>query len=343
MNFAINESDTIKNFQPLDIYWPENKQEWLKLKAQDISSTEVSALFNMSPYLTKFELYHIKKDGQIVEIEDNDRMKWGRRLEDVIAQGFAEDNGLFIRKKDEYMRHGTCRRMGASFDYEIIGLKESAISLHNEYQKAFLNNGNGLLEIKKVDYLIYRDQWDKEEAPAHIEFQVQQQMEVSDLNWTVICPLVAGNELKDFIRLRDREMGKGLVDAIHAFWSLPEAPEADYSKDAEFIINLYGKAGQDVYMPTGAALTLLEQMCAQYKEAAAAEANAADLKQILKAQIVEMAGNEVGSAITPNWKINLGEVKGSVGTVISAEMVGTITGARKGYRQCRISENKGKK
>lgn len=317
-----------------------NRMEWLNLKAQDISSTEVSALFGMSPYLTKFELYHIKKEAQIVEIEDNDRMKWGRRLEDVIAQGWAEDNGLQIRKKDEYMRHGQCRRMGASFDYEIVG---ASTKYNNQYIETFREHGHGLLEIKKVDYLIYRDQWDKEEAPAHIEFQVQQQMEVSDLNWTVICPLVAGNELKDFLRLRDREMGNGLVDAVHAFWGLTEAPQADYSKDAEFIIKLYSKAGQDVYMPSGDSLTLLEQMCAQYKEASIAEANASDLKQVIKAQIVEMAGNDVGSAITPNWKINLGEVKGSPGTVITAEMVGTITGARKGYRQCRITENKGKK
>lgn len=337
-------STIAKDTSPFSII-PANRNEWLNLKAQDISSTEVSALFTMSPYLTKFELYHIKNEGQIIEIEDNDRMKWGRRLEDVIAQGWAEDNGLVIRKKDEYMRHGQCRRMGASFDYEIVGvLADMASSTkYNEYQKAWFMYGNGLLEIKKVDYLIYRDQWDKEEAPAHIEFQVQQQMEVADLNWTVICPLVAGNELKDFIRLRDREMGKSLIDAIHAFWNLTEAPPADYAKDAEFIINLYSKAGQDVYMPSGESLTLLEQMCAQYKEAAAAEANAADLKQILKAKIVEMAGNDVGSAITPNWKINLGEVKGSVGTVITAEMVGTITGTRKGYRQCRITENKGKK
>ncbi len=332
----------IKNISPISIE-PATRDDWLKLKAQDVSSTEVSALFNMSPYLTKFELYHIKKEGQIVEIEDNDRMKWGRRLEDVIAAGFAEDNGLILRKKTEYMRHGQCRRMGASFDYEIVGYIDGHPKQNALYAETFRKHGNGLLEIKKVDYLIYRDQWDKEEAPAHIEFQVQQQMEVSDLNWTVICPLVAGNELKDFIRLRDREMGKGLVNAIDAFFALTEAPKADYAKDAEFIIKLYSKAGQDVYMPTGESLTLLEQMCAQYKEAATAEANAADLKQILKAQIVEMAGNDVGSAVTHNWKINLGEVKGSVGTVITAEMVGTITGARKGYRQCRITENKGKK
>src|SRR5882762_7677644 len=195
---------------------PTSRDHWLQLKSEDISSTEISVLFNMSPYLTKYELWHIKKDKKIIELEDNDRMKWGRRLEDSIAQGFAEDNGLVIRKMDEYIRHHYMRRMGASFDYEIVNTNDYAEPT-NEYVKAFQKYGKGLLEIKKVDFLIYRDQWQEDEAPAHIEFQVQQQMEVSGHKWCAVVPLVGGNELKDFIRLRDEKMGAALVDAVNLF------------------------------------------------------------------------------------------------------------------------------
>lgn len=336
------------HFNEINIFKTKTKEEWLALKSEDISSTEVSALFNMSPYLTKFELFHIKKNQQIIEIEDNDRMKWGRRLEDVIAQGFAEDHGLIIRKKDEYMRHFLAPRMSASFDYEIIGNSHDLdmCEYKNEYTQAFNKYGPGLLEIKKVDYFIYKQDWEPEEAPPHIEFQVQQQMEVANLDWCIICPLVGGNEIKPFIRYRNKDMGGSFITHILNFYDDIKAnktPKPDYAKDAEFIIELYRKAGQAVFIPEGSKQAILDQLCQQHKEASINEANAADIKKIIKAKIFEMAGTEVGSALTPAFKINLSEVKDSPGTIITANMVGSIVEKRKGYRQMRILENKEKK
>ena len=59
-----------------------NKQDWLENRLLDVTSTEVSALFNVNPYQTEFDLYHQKKDKVVVNIEDNERMAWGRRLKD---------------------------------------------------------------------------------------------------------------------------------------------------------------------------------------------------------------------------------------------------------------------
>ena len=38
-----------------------NKQDWLEYRLLDVTSTEVSALFNVNPYQTEFELYNQKK------------------------------------------------------------------------------------------------------------------------------------------------------------------------------------------------------------------------------------------------------------------------------------------
>ena len=46
---------------------PSSKQDWLKARTEDITSTEVSALFGISPYTTAFELWHRKHDGFEVE------------------------------------------------------------------------------------------------------------------------------------------------------------------------------------------------------------------------------------------------------------------------------------
>jgi putative phage-type endonuclease len=154
----------------------ESEKQWLAERAKDVTSTEVSALFGLSPYLTEFELFHQKRDGVTVKFEPNERMKWGNRLESAIAHGAAEDMGWDIAKFNVYMRDQAAR-IGSSFDFEI---KSSA-------------NGPGILEIKNVDWVQYQKSWIDDgngniEAPEHIELQVQHQMEIADYNWCAIAP-----------------------------------------------------------------------------------------------------------------------------------------------------------
>ena len=49
--------------------------------------------------------------------------------------------------------------MGASFDYEIIGVKEDVTPEDNVLQEMYRNNGAGILEIKNVDYLAFKNGW----------------------------------------------------------------------------------------------------------------------------------------------------------------------------------------
>mgnify|MGYP003331229429 CR=1 FL=1 len=80
-----------------------NKLDWLENRLLDVTSTEVSALFDVNPYQTEFELYNHKKDKVVINLEDNERMAWGRRLEDSIAQGCAESQGWDVEPFDVYM------------------------------------------------------------------------------------------------------------------------------------------------------------------------------------------------------------------------------------------------
>ena len=76
----------------------QSQDQWLAERVKDVTSTEVSALFDLNPYLTQFELYQQKSTGQVVKIPENTRMKWGKRLEAPIALGVAEDEGWDIAK-----------------------------------------------------------------------------------------------------------------------------------------------------------------------------------------------------------------------------------------------------
>src|SRR5688572_21020125 len=129
------------------IITPPNEIAWHALRVEDITSTESPALFNMSLYSTAFEVWHRKKSGAIVEIPENERMRWGKRLQDAIAAGIAEDQGWLAEPMKEYIRiiHA---RMGASFDWRMI-------DKHGRL---------GVFEIKNVDFIMFRDQWQDEDG-----------------------------------------------------------------------------------------------------------------------------------------------------------------------------------
>src|SRR3990172_11795006 len=121
---------------PVETIKPKNEAEWLSLRMKDITSTEISALFGISPYSTEFELWHRKKNKLYVDFEETERMTWGLRLQNAIAKGIAEDQGWKVRRMNEYIRIPELR-IGASFDFSIEGKDIEP----------------GILEIKNVDSL----------------------------------------------------------------------------------------------------------------------------------------------------------------------------------------------
>lgn len=215
---------------------PKSKKHWLELRSQDITSTEISALFNASPYLTEFELWHRKKNKTVIELEENERMKWGNILEEAIAEGIADEQNWMIMPMKEYIRDEELR-IGSSFDFRI----EDHID-----QKGI--QPPELLEIKNVDSLQFKQKWiEKEdgdyEAPLHIEAQIQHQLLVSGMNIAYIGVLIGGNNLKLLKRERNENIMEGIRTLTKVFWKSVDEnkpPEPNFESDANFISSLYG-------------------------------------------------------------------------------------------------------
>ena len=299
--------------------------EWLDLKLDDVTSTEVGALFGLSPYLTEFELFHYKSTRTSSDFDETDRMKWGKRLEAVIAEGIAEDLGFTVRPLKEYMRHSTVKGMGSSFDYAILGHQD----------------GPGLMEVKNVDSLVYRREWSEDEAPAHIETQVQHQMEVADVNWCMIAVFCGGNRPYVIRRERDREVGKVLCQRVDKFWKDVKAglaPTPDFIKDAEFIISLHQSAGVMQLEADEAVASML----AEYAHLTAEAKSYSELKEAKKAEILLTIGDEYNKVKAGPYTLSCGMVKDTLPTLITPDMVGQTYGGRKGYRGFKLTEKKEK-
>jgi putative phage-type endonuclease len=287
----------------------QTEAEWLSLRKQDITSTEVAALFASSPYMTEFELYH-RKAGTLTAdtFEVNERMVWGNRLEAAIAFGVAEDFGLIVEPMKVYARVPELR-MGSSFDFKVVGIVEG-FEGDQSARDMFRQHGHGILEVKNVDGLQFKRGWVEEgetiEAPLHIEFQVQAQLEVADLNWALIAPLVGGNTPKVVIRERDRDVGAAIMERVTTFWKrviTNTPPEPDYLNDADTIGQLYVENdGSAIDLSDDA--TLIAR-CIEYKAAAKDAKDADDRKKAARAEILTII-KAAKSVTTQGFKLSAG-------------------------------------
>lgn len=280
--------------------------EWHALRAEDVTSTESPALFGLSPYLTEYELHWRKREPSAVQMEPTERMTWGLRLQGAIAAGVAEDRHWLIEDQSRrYYRHPRAPRMGCSLDYIVEDV-------------ARLGDVRGIMEVKNLDALTYRDGWtlheDGEiEAPAHIEMQVQHQLEVTGLNWAAIVALVGGNTARVLIRERDDEIGRRIVSAVAAFWRAVDTatpPPPDFGRDAEFV-----RARCQTVRPRPEPVDLrannrLAEVCAAYKRAAAAEKAAKTEKDAAGAEILTLIG-DAEKAMAVGFNISAGIVPGA--------------------------------
>lgn len=304
----------------------ETKDEWLNMRLSVITSTEVSCLFDMSPYSTIFELWHQKKNQEIIILEDNDRMKWGRRMETPIAEGVGEDNGWLVYPFKDFGVHDEIKA-GSSFDYMVAVPNEKGDSMIE-----------GLLEIKNVDWLQIKNKWIIEdgqviEAPAHIELQVQHQLMITGYPFCYIAALEGGNK----VHLLKRTPQPQIIDAIKTkvikFWNTIEhniEPKPNFERDADFLAKLHGFAEpgkiMDVTEPR------IDQLAQEYKEASEVIKNAEIKKKAAKAELLTLIG-ESEKVLGEKYTISCG--------VTGPSRIEAFE--RKGFRNFRINFKKEKK
>jgi putative phage-type endonuclease len=292
---------------------PKDDAHWKQLRTQDLTSTDIAALFGLSPYTTLFELWHRKKSGHVVEIQVNDRMKWGNRLEAVVAAGIAQDQGWTVAPFKDYMRVPQLR-LGSSFDFRIV---------------TDTTGLDGILEIKTVDGLAFKNGWRMEDdalvAPAHIEIQLQHQMLVSGLRWGYIGALVGGNDVRLIRREADDDVHAAIDSKARAFWRSIEAnnpPRPNMPEDAGVLIalNQHAEPGKEI---TDEALI---DQCARYAELGREIKEREEQREVIKASLMTAIG-DAEKARAGNYTITAG-VRGET-------LIPEYT--RKSYRDFRIT------
>jgi len=267
-----------------------------QFRASVVGASEVAALFDCSPYLTRFELWH-RKQGNIDTpvfdamaddgTPDNERIYWGVRLEAAIIEAAKERYGYVDREQVERLSNG--KGLGGHPDRRVICPKR----------------GPGILEVKTADWLV-RKGWG-DEPPSHYLIQSQAYQGLDGVSWGDVLVLVGGNKLERFSYDFRPKIYAEIEKRIEAFWQSIEAndpPPADYTRDLDTIADLYRESGDNTIDLTGdnaaqdAAVTYLWAKEARLKASKDEDAAKAELLDKLGAAAVAMLNGFVVRATT---------------------------------------------
>jgi predicted phage-related endonuclease len=274
----------------------ESRAQWIELRSSYVGSSEVACLFGLGR-CTEFELYH-RKLGSIAEadLSHDVRVVCGTEIEAGAAKVFSVLHKLQIRKVKRYLFSDHVRGMGGSLDYEMLDGAAGWVPL----------------EIKCVDWLVWRDEWDQGEStarhdriitdiqpPLAIDLQIQHQLALAKKPHGYCGLLVAGNQ--PYLIRRDRF--QPIIDEIETriarFWQrveMREEPPIEAASDLEVVTQLYRDVDKE-HVADLSADNELPELCANFLRVSRTRLDAEKEEKRLKAEILARMG-EAGKFVT---------------------------------------------
>lgn len=293
-------------------------------RSQFIGSSDVAALFDAHPFMSRWELWQTKAGNlPALQLDDVERVQWGVRLEDAIANGLAEQFNWHVERHGKSMAHPTVKGMQAKPDYQII---EAGA------------RGHGILEVKNVDWLQHK-RWENDEPPLGYILQVQHQLACTGLRWSRIGYLIGGNQ-SGFNEYEARPTIIGEIEKrVTDFWEsirLNKPPPIDFAQDAALVAKIYNEVDEGSKADMTDNERLLD-LCRQYQDWSD-EAKAADTTaKALKAEILTIIDST--EAVTcGQFRLKSWTVEKTPDKIITAEDIGTLVKGRAGYRQLKITK-----
>lgn len=203
------------------------RHAWLEARRAGIGGSDALAALGLSPYSSRYSVWADKR-GLLPEKDDSEAMKWGRRLEPIVAEVFSEETGIGTRVCG-LMRHAERGWQLASVDR--------------------LTDDGAVLEVKTTSSYRASD-WDDDQIADAAEAQLQHYLAVTGLEHGYAAALIGGQKLEIRHVQRDERLIRLMVEAEAELWHLVEAgtpPALDGSQaTADALAHLYPWAQEDL-------------------------------------------------------------------------------------------------
>jgi len=307
-----------------------DEAHWHEVRAKHIGGSEIAALFGLSTFTSKWQLW-MEKSGRIPpeDISSNKAVQAGTFLESGIASWAAHRWGMAVSKVADYYTADDTPGMGASFDFITAEGHPVEIKWSSSFVSHWEYEGDTIID-----------------APEAYILQVQHQLACTDAEYGWLVGLIRDEPRRMKIPRNDNIIG-AIKGEVSAFWKSIEdgvEPEPDLNVDGDAIARLM-EATPITDITLGGEH---EDLFFDYLAYAAAEKEAKTNKDFAKAQLLLLVKAEMDkhnrSPDTEKAKVTCGarkmslsNVKGNPGVVVTEDMVGTVINKRSGYQRVTIS------
>lgn len=232
------------------------RAEWLEARRTGIGGSDVAPILGLSKWATPLSVY-MQKRGELGEQPENDAMRWGRYLEPVVRQAYADATGNEVRVLPDMIRHPVHDFMLANLD-------------------GFVSPVDGPRRVFEAKTARTADGWGEpgsDQIPQPYLLQVQHYLAVTGFVVADVAVLIGGSDFRIYEVPEDRELQEMLVDAEADFWARVQRgdpPEPVTTADA---IARWGRSSRsDLVMADETALQALQTIRAARESIKQAEA-----------------------------------------------------------------------
>jgi putative phage-type endonuclease len=177
--------------------------EWDKARAGlCITATEIAAVLGLSPWQSRFSLWHKKAGLPTPPFESNPAMEWGSRLEDAVARKWQDDHDGYCIESTGTYRHQAREWQRATPDRIATTSRGKVVEL---------------LEVKTSPF---GDDWGpagSDEIPLHYRCQIQWQLDTLGLEVCHVAVLIGGWDYREYTVTYDETDAKVMRDAAERF------------------------------------------------------------------------------------------------------------------------------
>lgn len=178
-----------------------NKQ-WVEARKNGIGGSDVASIMGLNKYSSPLNVWLVKTGREeSPDLSDNQAVEWGNRLEDVVADKFADEHPeLQVRRRNATMVSIKRPWAFANIDRWVTDGKGNV----------------GILEVKTVGMRRAAD-WDNG-VPLYYLTQVMHYMSVTGYKYAWVAVLIGGQEFREYYIERDEQDIQAINDAVDTFW-----------------------------------------------------------------------------------------------------------------------------
>ena len=266
-------------------------QEWLDNRINFLGASEVPSLFGYG-YLSYYQLWH-EKAGNI-DSENLDEV-----LPVIIGQCMEAGGAEVIRRAREYDLRKTHR-------YLIYGDESYKLAASLDYELRTEDCGWVPAELKILDHFSFADNWAETETagefdpPLRFALQLQSQLLITGKDYGYLFAIVGNRQLIEVKMDADPEIQQLILDRAKIFWesiAANQVPDPEYDKDLKIMLATMTnvQSGLEIHVHGE---ELFEQGMIDYRLAADREKAAKEIKDNLRAQILDRMGPAIRAKCT---------------------------------------------